>query len=187
MSRRIDGGFFRGVTTLQLSRALLGCVLVHETPEGTVAGVIRETEAYTQHDEASHTFGGKKTKRNEVMFSEAGHLYVYFTYGMHHCMNVVSERAGRGCAVLIRSVTPVEGVHLMLRNRGKDSERGIAEGPGNVCRAFGIDLRHNGTDMAAKESSVYLTEPVRKPFSVRRMPRVGIAKGREKRWRFIAE
>ena len=96
---RLGRSFFRDQSALQLAKNLLGCVLVHTTPDGVIAGVITETEAYTESDEASHCFGGRKNTKNEVMFSAGGHMYVYFTYGMYHCVNVVSGVAGKGSAV----------------------------------------------------------------------------------------
>lgn len=176
--------FFNGLTTLQLARGLLGCVLVREAPEGRMAGVIRETEAYTETDEACHAFSGRKTARNQTMYMRAGHIYVYFTYGMYHCLNVVSEREGKGCAVLLRAVEPTEGIDLMRKNRR--SGAGLADGPGKLCQAFGIDRYHDGMDITDGESPIYLVCRRGRPSVVRRMPRVGISRGTDKLWRFVA-
>jgi DNA-3-methyladenine glycosylase len=100
-----------------LARDLLGCELVHKAREGTTAGIIVETESYHQTDEASHSFNGE-TKRTAVMFGPPGHIYIYFTYGMHWCFNVTAEQEGVGAAVLIRALEPTAGIELMKQRRG---------------------------------------------------------------------
>ena len=184
--------FFRKQSTVHLAKDLLGCVLVHETPDGRIAGVICETEAYTERDEASHTFGGRRTKRNEVMFLGGGHLYVYFTYGMYHCLNIVSEKEGFGSAVLVRAVKPIEGFALARQNRqrlgtGKRTvcDRDIMNGPGKLCQAFAIEKRHNGVNLTDAESAVYVLGREDIPMSIQRTPRIGISKGTERLWRFV--
>lgn len=136
--------------TLRVARALLGKILVHESPDGVAAGRIVEVEAYRgPEDRAAHTAGGRRTKRNEVMWGAGGHLYVYFTYGMHYCCNVVTRRAGEPEAVLLRALEPVSGIELMRRRRGRTvPEASLARGPGNLCRALGIDRRLDGADLS---------------------------------------
>ena len=95
MGKRLPKTFFNA-TTLLLAKKLLGCTLVRKTPQGIITGVITETEAYTESDEASHSFGGRKTKRNRVMFMSSGHLYVYFIYGVYHCLNIGFREGGKG-------------------------------------------------------------------------------------------
>ena len=196
MSNPLGRTFFRNRTTLQLAKDLLGCVLVHETPGGVIAGTIRETEAYTETDEATHTFGGRKSPRNEVMFSDGGHLYVYFTYGMYHCANVVSERKGRGCAVLLRAVTLTDGIDLARKNRirarrGKTaktatlSDRNLADGPAKLCQAFGFDRKYNGIDLINPKNGIYILPRKRPVGKITRTPRIGISKARDKMWRFL--
>ena len=146
---RLGRSFFRDQSALQLAKNLLGCVLVHTTPDGVIAGVITETEAYTESDEASHCFCGRKNTKNEVMFSAGGHMYVYFTYGMYHCVNVVSGVTGKGSAVLLRSVSLTDGADLAYENRVRArrrrkvgtsiTPRDVANGPGKLCEAFGFD------------------------------------------------
>ncbi|MBL0922305.1 MAG: DNA-3-methyladenine glycosylase [Phycisphaerales bacterium] len=133
-----------------LARRLLGARLVSVTRAGTrVAGVIVETEAYIGvHDMASHAARGRRTARNEAMYARPGTAYVYFTYGMHHCFNVVCGAEGEPAAVLIRALRPEEGLALMRRRRGPQAdERSLCAGPGRLCRALAIDRRRNGLDL----------------------------------------
>jgi len=132
--------------TIEVAQSLLGKVLVRRVNEGILAGRIVETEAYKQNDPACHASKGM-TKRNQVMFGEPGHAYVYFTYGMHFCFNVVTAPQGVGEAVLIRAVEPLEGIDLMARYRRTNKLTNIASGPGKVCQAFGLGREHNGLDL----------------------------------------
>ncbi len=136
--------------TLRVARALLGKILVHRHRDGITAGRIVEVEAYRgPEDRAAHTAGGRRTPRNEVMWGPGGRLYVYFTYGMHYCCNVVTRAAGKPEAVLLRALEPVAGIALMRRRRGaRDlAAAALARGPGNLCRAMGIDRRLDGSDL----------------------------------------
>lgn len=157
----------------EAARRLLGCQLVSEI-DGRVTRVrIVEVEAYDQDDEASHAFRGR-TKRNDAMFQEAGHLYVYFTYGMHYCCNIVCGEEGFGSGVLVRAVEPLEGVAFMENRRGK---RGIelTNGPGKVCQALGIDLSFAGHDLS--KSPIKLVRQPRLPEKdIVAGPRIGISK-----------
>ncbi len=128
---------------LRAAPNLLGWVLVHDSRDGTTAGIIVETEAYTAHDAASHSYRGK-TARTEVMFGPAGHLYVYFTYGMHYCINVVTGAEGNGEAVLIRALEPIEGLELMKQRRGQTDELQLTNGPAKLTQAMGIAKPNNG-------------------------------------------
>lgn len=141
---------------LSLAPQLLGCTLVRALPGGArLAGRIVETEAYAgPADQAAHTRNGHRSPRNEVMWGEAGHCYVYFTYGMHHCMNVVCGGVGIPEAVLIRALEPVEGVEQMHANRAGTkprkrplTDRDLCSGPARLCQALGIDLSRNGLDL----------------------------------------
>jgi DNA-3-methyladenine glycosylase len=133
--------------TLEVARQLLGKYLVRRHPEGITVGRIVETEAYVgPEDKACHAARGR-TARTEVMFGEPGHAYVYFIYGFHYMLNIVTEREGFPAAVLIRAVEPVRGIRLMERRRGTDESRNLASGPGKLCQAFAIDRTLNGGDM----------------------------------------
>lgn len=140
--------FAHDATTI--AERLLGARLVSVSRSGArVSGVIVETEAYVGvEDRASHAAGGRRTARNEAMYAKPGTAYVYFTYGMHHCFNVVCGAEGEPVAVLVRALSPVEGIPLMRRRRGAGrSDRELCAGPGRLCQALGIDRRLNGADL----------------------------------------
>jgi len=167
-----------------VARALLGRVLVHALPDGTrLSGRIVETEAYRQDDPASHSFKGR-TARTDVMFGPPGHLYVYFTYGAHFCMNVVTGEDGEGSAVLLRAVEPLEGLAEMARRRGQDLPRLLCAGPGRLCQAFGVAREENGIDLVA--GGVMWIEPgaAVPDEEVGVGPRVGITSATDQPWRF---
>jgi DNA-3-methyladenine glycosylase len=139
---------------------------------GDVAGRIVEVEAYTSDDPASHCYNGRTT-RNAVMFGPPGHLYIYFTYGMHHCVNISTGAEGDGQGVLLRAVDPLEGLERMRARRGPRPDRSLADGPGKLAQAFGLTLAHNG-DLA----EVY-DDGVPPPITPRVGPRIGITKAAE--------
>ncbi len=126
---------------------------------GSVSGRIVEVEAYRGGDDpASHAFRGP-TERNAVMFGPPGHLYVYFTYGMHHCCNVVCQPAGVAGAVLIRALAPLTGLEAMGRRRpGARREQDLCSGPGKLCQAMGLDRAADGVDLLSRSSSVRLLD-----------------------------
>jgi DNA-3-methyladenine glycosylase len=138
---------------IEVAKYLLGKIIVHESIEGTTAGRIVETEAYCgPEDQAAHSFNGRKTTRNEVMFGEKGHAYVYFIYGMYFCINATAGNvAGKPEAVLIRALEPAVGVEIMAIRRGaKDGKlNNLANGPGKLCIAMGITKKQNKTDLTA--------------------------------------
>jgi len=135
--------------TVAVARSLLGCVLHRKVRNTTYSGVIVETEAYLgANDMASHVRGGHRSPRNESMYLQGGHAYVYFTYGMHHCCNVVTQEEGVAEAVLIRAVEPVAGTKRMWSNRPKAKrEFDLTNGPGKLCMAMEIDRRLNGESL----------------------------------------
>jgi DNA-3-methyladenine glycosylase len=148
---------------------------------GECSGRITEVEAYRQDDPASHTFRGR-TDRNAVMFGPAGYLYVYFTYGMHHCANVVTGPAGEGAAVLIRAVEPIAGIDTMrARRQGRPH---IADGPAKLCQAFGIGGEHNGVDLCDGGAIGLFDDGVPPPDDPVVGPRIGITKAVDVPWRF---
>ncbi len=168
----------------RVARALLGRVLVHDVPEGQMAGRIVEVEAYRgASDPASHAFRGP-TPRNRVMFGEPGHAYVYFTYGMHHCLNVVCEPAGHAAAVLIRAFEPLVGVEPMRARRGVEESERLGRGPGCVAQALGLDRSHDGLDLSAGPLFIAEAPPERSSHRIVAGPRIGIRVGLERDWRF---
>jgi len=166
---------------------LLGCVIAHRTADGVRAGRIVETEAYTHDDPSSHSFG-RRTPRNAPMFGRAGTAYVYVSYGMHRCVNVVTGADGVGEAVLIRAIEPVEGADLMVVARGWAGRppRDLANGPGKLCAAMGIGLEFNGADLLAPEAGLaLLPRPARERVVFAVTPRIGIAKAADWPRRFV--
>ncbi len=163
------------------AKRLLGCELVRHLDGQELRVKIVETEAYDKTDAASHSYNGR-TERTDVMFGPAGHLYVYFTYGMHYCCNVVVGEEGYGAAVLIRAVEPVTGEALMNERRGKSGIE-ITNGPAKLCQALGIDKRLNGHDLLRKPLTLILKTPLRDE-SITQTTRIGISKAIDVPWRF---
>jgi len=161
---------------------LLGAVLERELDGETLRVRIVETEAYHQSDAASHSYKGR-TPRTDVMFGPAGHLYVYFTYGMHYCMNVVTGPEGEGSAVLIRAVEPLVGEHFMAENRGGRTGVELTNGPAKVCQALGIDKTLNGHDLTHAPLKLVLSEPLASSDIVQ-TTRIGISQAKDVPWRF---
>jgi DNA-3-methyladenine glycosylase len=161
---------------------LLGCELVREIDGKILCGRIVETEAYTETDAASHSYKGK-TPRTEVMFGPPGHLYVYFTYGMHYCCNVVTGAVGQGSAVLIRAVEPLEGYEVMRENRQGRGGHELTNGPAKVCQAFCLDKTWNGHDLRTPPLRLLL-RPTLSNDDVVISTRVGISQAIDVPWRF---
>jgi len=169
--------------SLEVAPTLLGAILRQRTPEGEVALRLTEVEAYAGADDpGSHAFRGM-TPRNEVMFGSAGRLYVYFTYGMHYCCNVVVGAEGTASAVLLRAGEIVEGAELARSRRPGSSYRDLARGPARLCKALAIDGRHNGADLALGDLVLTPGEPV-PAECVATGPRVGLREAADHPWRF---
>jgi DNA-3-methyladenine glycosylase len=172
---------FYSRNTKIVAKDLLGKILVHKTKEGTCKGKIVETESYFgKNDPASHAHC-KITKRNIIMYQKPGVAYVYFTYGNHWLLNVVTEKIGIPGAVLIRALEPLEGVEIMKKRKKLNDIRNLTNGPGKLTKAFGIDKRHNGLDLT--KSSLFIENSNEKPKIVN-TTRIGISKGKEKLLRF---
>ena len=183
--------------TITVARELVGCLLEVDTEEGKVSGRIVEVEAYEgESDPASHAAKGR-TPRSEIMFGPPGFAYVYLIYGMHHCLNFVTETEGTAGAVLIRAVEPVSGRELMARRRGlkfdKASDRDLCSGPGRLCQALGIDRNWNGLPLVGAMQGPGSGEmgkirlfpgdaPNEGPSAT---PRIGIRQAAERPYRFI--
>lgn len=171
-------------STLELARDLLGCLLVKETNEGTTAGYIVETEAYMgPGDRAAHSFGGRRTKRTEIMYSEAGHIYTYQMH-THTLVNVVSSDTDKPEAILIRAVEPHTGIELMKERRGMTDLRKLTSGPGKLTKALGITMNDYGGLFT--EPPLYIAAGIL-PEHISSGPRIGIGNSGEAKdypWRF---
>lgn len=164
---------------VDVARALIGATLLVNDVGGTVV----ETEAYDQSEAASHTFGGP-TARNRAMFGPPGHAYVYRSYGLHWCLNVVCREAGHGAGVLIRALAPTQGLAAMRQRRRWPAPRPphlLCAGPGRVAQALGIDMAHYGLPMDAPPFALRAAPP---GVAVLSGPRIGIRKAVDLPWRF---
>jgi DNA-3-methyladenine glycosylase len=188
--RRLTKSFYdRDAVTV--ARDLIGCVFVRRLPEGMLAVRLVETEAYRgEQDPGSHGYRGV-TPRTRTMFGPPGRLYVYFTYGMHWCVNVVCGREGTCEAALLRAGEPIEGLSMMRENRnGVANDRLIASGPARLAQALGISKPHDGASLLRGGSFFCATDEVTKEFRagpIAQTERVGLATGRgdEIPWRFV--
>lgn len=171
--------------TPEVARELLGCLLVRRIGGRTLSGKIVEVEAYRGSDDpASHSYRGA-TKRSSIMFGEAGHVYVFFSYGFHWCLNFTTEAEGQPGAVLIRALEPVEGVEEMARYRGVSEFGRLTNGPGKLTKALSIDGAFNGEDLV-KSRRLFVLER-EGPVRFKASSRIGVSKGREQKWRYFAE
>ena len=169
--------------TKKVARDLLGKTLVRKVGKRVLSGVIIETEAYKgKNDPASHS-SRKKTERNKIMFGEVGRAYVYFTYGMHYCFNVVAKKEeDESGAVLIRAIQPIQGIKHMIKNRKTNVVSNLANGPGKLTQAMQITLKEYNLDLT-KNSSLFIIDN-EKPAKIIAKPRIGIKTGVDKLWNF---
>ncbi|MBN2086838.1 DNA-3-methyladenine glycosylase [Candidatus Peregrinibacteria bacterium] len=167
--------------TLNVTKELLGKILVI----GDCSGRINEVEAYIGEDDpACHACRGM-TERNKPMFGDAGYLYVYFTYGMYHCVNIVTEKKGFPAAVLIRGIIPIDGKKIMEKRRGR--KENLANGPGKLCIALEITKKnHNKMDLC-NNGDCYVYDDGFVPKEIKSSPRIGIKVGLDKKWRYSYE
>ncbi len=173
-------------TSLRLAPRLLGALLVSDVGGDRVAVRLSEVEAYEGLDDpASHAFRGQ-TARNAVMFGPPGHLYVYFTYGMHWCANIVCDRDGRASAVLLRAGEVVDGLEAARARRpAARTDRELARGPARLAGSLGIGREHNGVDLCDPASRLRLESLAHvRPGRVQSGPRIGITAAAERPWRF---
>ncbi len=185
MGPPLTSGFFDRVADA-VARELLGAVIRHESPDGVTSGRIIETEAYLgPHDPASHSVAGR-TARTWHMFGPPGTAYVYLSYGLHWCVNAVTREDGYGAAVLIRAVTPLEGVDLMRTRRPKARrDRDLANGPGKVCAAMAITREHDGAALTGGSRLTLHAGDAVPDSLVVVGPRVGITKAVDWPLRFV--
>ena len=162
--------------SVTVAQAVIGMTLLVDG----VGGIVVETEAYHQEDPASHSYSGP-TPRNAAMFGPPGHVYVYRSYGIHWCMNLVCERQGVGAAVLIRAIEPTQGLALMAERRGTDEPRLLCSGPGKLCQALAITRAHDGLPL--DRAPFELHPPATAPTLIVG-PRIGISRAADRPWRF---
>ena len=168
--------------TIEVARDLIGKYIVYNSPGGKMSARIVEVEAYIgQDDPACHAARGK-TRRNAVMFGKPGFSYIYFIYGMYHCLNFVTEKEGQAAAVLLRAAEPCEGIEIMMPQSPNQKEYRLLSGPGKFCRAFGLTREQNGLDLTG--NLLYLEDRRTGSVNVGQTPRIGINHGTELLWRF---
>ncbi len=191
MDGKLERDFFRR-SALEVAKDIMGKELVRVSEEGKASGTIIEAEAYTGIDDpASHTYGGRRTPRNEPMWGAPGHAYVYMIYGLYHCLNIVCGEEGDPQAVLLRAVLPTSGLELMARRRGtvagEQTMHRLCNGPGKLCIAFAVGRGLNGSDACG--DTLYL-KGGGPPGKIVAAPRVGIGYAGEAAnwpWRFLVE
>ena len=178
MSKTIRSCRFFERSAIQVAKDLLGCVLHIRHNKKWLSGMIVETESYHQDDPASHSYGGPKT-RNRIMFEDGGYIYVYFIYGNHFCINIVTGKKGIGEAVLIRALEPLSGIEQMKKNRHKTKIHDLCSGPGKLCQALKIDKSYNEVFLP-KSKDLMLTRKIKiKKANIVASRRIGITKGVE--------
>jgi len=183
---------FYSRSTLEVLEDLIGKVLIRKSEEGLTSGIIVEAEAYNGEDDpASYAFSGR-TKRSEIMYGPPGRAFVHFTYGMHHMLNLVTEREEFPAAILIRALEPHEGISLMKKRRKIEELFNLCSGPAKICQAFGIDRSHNGVSLFSSRSPILIKEGERRQKGARRKEgreeliwtsRIGIREGKDRLWR----
>ena len=176
-------------SSIIVAKELLGKILIRKKGKKIYSGIIVETEAYTgRNDPAAHSFGGM-TKRNEVMFNEGGVCYVYFTYGSHYCVNVVTGAKDTPHAVLIRGVEPLDGISYMMKNRNTDNTYNLTNGPGKLTKAMEIDFSLNGESL--EDDKIFIAESAestgKNKNKIIKSKRIGITKNPDKLWRFYVD
>ena len=178
--KRLTRRFYRR-DPVTLAKALLGQELVRRLPDGQeLSGLIVEVEAYLGvEDRAAHSYGGRRTKRNESMWLDGGHAYVYFVYGMHWCFNVVTEHEGVPTACLIRALEPLQGLERMRRYRNREYDRELCSGPAKLAQALAIDGSVDGVDLTTSSQVFIRRGRQRGQQSPASAPRVGIGYARE--------
>ena len=169
--------------TLTVAKELVGKVMQHTTPKGVISVIINETEAYTQDEASCHAFSGK-SDRNRAMFMEGGHIYIYKIYGMHRCINFVTEYEGRGCAVLLRGVLPLESSELLLGTAKNVCK--LLDGPAKLMKNLSIPFEYYGMKINDESCPIKIYESDYEPLDLKETPRIGISRAQDLPWRFIA-
>lgn len=161
-----------------LAKNLLGKILVHESTEGLVSGMITEVEAYEAFiDQAAHSYIGK-TKRNAVQFLDGGRVYLHMIHNKV-CMDITADREGMPGSVLIRSLAPIDGIDIMINRREQNNIKNLTTGPGKLTQALGINMIYNGIDLCLESSPIYIADNGTKNFEIVQTTRIGISKSTE--------
>lgn len=172
--------------TLEVLRNLIGKVLVRISKSGEISGIIVEAEAYLGEDDpASYAHSGR-TKRSERLYGPPARSFVHLTYGMHHLLNVITEREGFPAAILIRALEPLQGVSQMKKRRGTEEIVNLCSGPAKLCQSMEIDLKMNGLLVSSPKSPLFIREELkeeRRDGKLLWRPRIGVREGRERLWR----
>ena len=188
---KLSAEFYQQDDVLLISRELIGKVLCTQFAGDLTSGIIVETEAYGGiTDKASHAYGGRRTKRTEIMYAKGGTAYVYLCYGIHHLFNVVTNVKSVPHAVLIRAIQPLNGIEIMLRRRNmKTISNRLTAGPGILSQAMGISVQISGQSLLDKQIWIENNNPL-KDFKIISSPRVGVqyaGKDASNPWRFQIE
>ncbi|UCD18635.1 MAG: DNA-3-methyladenine glycosylase [Candidatus Zixiibacteriota bacterium] len=168
---------------MEVARGLVGKYLVFRTGKKLLSARLVEVEAYVGEDDTACHAAVGRTERNEVMYRMGGYSYIYFIYGMYYCLNVVTEKEGFPAAVLIRGAEPVDGIEIMKKRYANPDSNKLTNGPGKLCKAFGLTREHNGLDLAGEH--LYLEDHGYSPAEIATSRRIGIKRAVNKRWRFF--
>ena len=176
----------QGDDVVSIARNLLGHVLCTSVNNRVTKGIITETEAYSYRERGCHAYAGKRTPRTDIMFAPGGHIYVYLCYGIHHLINIVTNKQERAEAVLLRAIQPLEGMEIMRGRRQTNKDKQLCNGPGKLCEAMGIDKSMNGLKL--NHTTIWVERGIR-PRKIQSTPRIGIDYAGEDAklpWRFLA-
>lgn len=168
--------FYERENVLQITKELLGKVLITKNQQGYTSGLIVEVEAYNgETDKAAHVYDGRRTKRTETMYGPAGHAYIYLCYGIHNMLNVVTNKIGVPKAILIRALEPIEGIDLMIERRKKKAKDfTLTRGPGSLCQAMGINYHQDGLALWSNEIRIEDRNIPINPEDIDCGPRIGV-------------
>ena len=174
--KKLPQVFYQRADVMKISRELLGIRLCTNFNGKLTSGIISETEAYAGvTDRASHAFGGKRTKRTEIMFAEGGRAYVYLCYGIHHLFNIVTNKKGIPHAILIRGIIPENGIETMMKRRNMAvGKKNFSSGPGTVSQALGIHFKHSGEELSSNKIWLEETGIIVPEKEIQVGPRIGV-------------
>jgi len=169
--------------TLKVLEELIGAALVRKTKEGITSGLIVEAEAYRGEDDPASFASRGRTKRSAMLYGPPGRAFVYLTYGMHHLLNIITEKENFPAAVLIRALEPKEGLWLMKKRRQRSELLDLCSGPAKICQALAIDLDLNGIPVCSASSPLFIKKREAEKVDLVWKPRIGIREGKDRLWR----